>query len=200
MAAAERLQVGAVGERDLDLDEHVARLPARGSARPPAAGRRGRGSGAPSRREHDLERARRSGRARALPRSGRAAARSARAGRARAAARAQPACAAASPSASRPASARSGRRRSRSTGPRRGRRARCRRARPRSGRAAPPGARQDGGVDRPVRRSIARSRRRLVRARHWTAVRQISPGNVVKPTGIGGGGSGWRPAAGASGP
>ena len=25
MAAAERLQVGAVGERDLDLDEHVAR-------------------------------------------------------------------------------------------------------------------------------------------------------------------------------
>ena len=25
MAAAERLRVGAVGERDLDLDEHVAR-------------------------------------------------------------------------------------------------------------------------------------------------------------------------------
>ena len=29
MAAAERLQVGAVGERDLDLDEHVARRRAR---------------------------------------------------------------------------------------------------------------------------------------------------------------------------
>ena len=57
MAAAERLQVGAVRERDLDLDEHVARVPARGSARPRAAGRRGRGSAAPSRREHDLERA-----------------------------------------------------------------------------------------------------------------------------------------------
>src|SRR6266542_474283 len=31
-------------------------------------------------------------------------------------------------------------------------------------------------------------------------VRQISPGDVVKPTGIGGGGRGWLPAAGAPGP
>src|SRR6266540_3942839 len=31
-------------------------------------------------------------------------------------------------------------------------------------------------------------------------VRQISPGNVVKPNGIDGGGRGSRPAAGASGP
>ena len=31
-------------------------------------------------------------------------------------------------------------------------------------------------------------------------VRQISPGKLVKPNGIVGGGSGWAPAAGASGP
>ena len=56
MAAPVRLQVGAVGERDLDLDEHVARRRARGAARPRRAGRRARGSGPPSRREDDLER------------------------------------------------------------------------------------------------------------------------------------------------
>ena len=40
MAAAERLQVGAVGERDLDLDEHVARagLGARHVLQPQVAG------------------------------------------------------------------------------------------------------------------------------------------------------------------
>ena len=52
MAAPERLQVGAVGERHLDLDDDVAVCrPARVAGRPRAGGRRGRGRSAPSRRE-----------------------------------------------------------------------------------------------------------------------------------------------------
>ena len=57
MAAAERLQVGAVGEGDLDLDEHVARPRLRARERPRGEDRRARGSAALSRREDDLQRA-----------------------------------------------------------------------------------------------------------------------------------------------
>ena len=70
MSAAERLQVGAVGERDLDPDEHVAGPGLRPRHVLQRAGRRARGSAAPSRREDDLERVRRCGRARAPRRSG----------------------------------------------------------------------------------------------------------------------------------
>ena len=56
MAAAERLQVGAVGERDLDPDEHVARARLRPWRPPPAARRPVRGRSAPSRDEDDLQR------------------------------------------------------------------------------------------------------------------------------------------------
>ena len=121
MAAAERLQVGAVGEGDLDLDEHVARPRLRVAARPRGGGRPARGSEEPSRREDDLQRP---AGAVALEPFGEAVERQhvgLRQVELREERQRRLACAAASPSASRSASARGGRRR-RGRPARRGRR------------------------------------------------------------------------------
>ena len=183
MPAAVRLEVGAVRERDLDLEQHVAVAGDSARGRPRGGGRRGRGAAAPSRREDDLQ-----GVAAAIELEPLREAVERQDDRLRhvevVEQRERPrACTRAPPIARRRPSAPGGRRPPPGSGPRRRRRARCRRARPRRARSrrhrAPRGRPRRQG--RPAPGRSTRDRRRLRTPRRRGARARSPNSRPTKP-------------------